>query len=172
MMPAVLRGRYSAPTLLTLPLLHDPQPPLTELHLLFTCPDPGSPERLFEDTELLLRRCNGAVQYGKIITKLGYEARFQDFKVQNIVGSTDVKFPIRLEGLAYGHAIFASVSPPSALMRVQCTMYQCCTDTAKICRRGRSTRVSDAGFLEIAVRKGGNRHISAWAPLDTPNFAK
>ena len=51
------------------------------------------------------------MQYGKIITKLGYDARFQDFKVQNIVGSTDVKFPIRLEGLAYGHAIFASVSP-------------------------------------------------------------
>ncbi len=54
------------------------------------------------------------MQYGKIITKLGYDARFQDFKVQNIVGSTDVKFPIRLEGLAYGHAIFASVSPSSA----------------------------------------------------------
>lgn len=48
-------------------------------------------------------------QYGKIITKLGYDARFQDFKVQNIVGSTDVKFPIRLEGLAYSHAVFASV---------------------------------------------------------------
>ena len=50
------------------------------------------------------------MQYGKIITKLGYDARFQDFKVQNIVGSTDVKFPIRLEGLAYSHAVFASVS--------------------------------------------------------------
>ena len=58
-----------------------------------------------------------AVQYGKIITKLGYDARFQDFKVQNIVGSTDVKFPIRLEGLAYGHAIFASVSSSSGLVR-------------------------------------------------------
>ena len=50
------------------------------------------------------------LQYGKIVTKLGYDARFQDFKVQNIVGSTDVKFPIRLEGLAYSHAVFASVS--------------------------------------------------------------
>ena len=58
----------------------------------------------------LLSRLTLTVQYGKIITKLGYDARFQDFKVQNIVGSTDVKFPIRLEGLAYGHAIFASVS--------------------------------------------------------------
>ena len=59
----------------------------------------------------MLRQVRFAAQYGKIITKLGYDARFQDFKVQNIVGSTDVKFPIRLEGLAYGHAIFASVSP-------------------------------------------------------------
>ena len=53
------------------------------------------------------------LQYGKIVTKLGYDARFQDFKVQNIVGSTDVKFPIRLEGLAYSHAVFASVRAPS-----------------------------------------------------------
>ena len=53
------------------------------------------------------------LQYGKIVTKLGYDARFQDFKVQNIVGSTDVKFPIRLEGLAYSHAVFASVRASS-----------------------------------------------------------
>ncbi|CAK0781405.1 TATA-box-binding protein [Coccomyxa viridis] len=54
---------------------------------------------------------NAARKYGKIVTKLGYDARFQDFKVQNIVGSTDVKFPIRLEGLAYSHAVFASYEP-------------------------------------------------------------
>lgn len=34
---------------------------------------------------------------------------FQEFKLQNIVGSCDVKFPIRLEGLAYSHGIFSSV---------------------------------------------------------------
>lgn len=34
----------------------------------------------------------------------------QDFKIQNIVGSCDVKFPIRLEGLAYSHSAFSSVS--------------------------------------------------------------
>ncbi len=85
---------------------------------MFTCPDPGLLGCLCVYIKRLLRQFNFAVQYGKIITKLGYEARFQDFKVQNIVGSTDVKFPIRLEGLAYGHAIFASVSPSSALMRL------------------------------------------------------
>ena len=37
----------------------------------------------------------------------------QDFKIQNIVGSCDVKFPIRLEGLAYSHGAFSSVSSRS-----------------------------------------------------------
>ena len=34
----------------------------------------------------------------------------QDFKIQNIVGSCDVKFPIRLEGLALASGTFANVS--------------------------------------------------------------
>ncbi|KAF9896548.1 TATA-box-binding protein, partial [Lobosporangium transversale] len=32
-------------------------------------------------------------------------------KIQNIVGSCDVKFPIRLEGLAYAHGPFTSYEP-------------------------------------------------------------
>lgn len=34
----------------------------------------------------------------------------QDFKIQNVVGSADVKFPVRLEGLAFAHNLFCSVS--------------------------------------------------------------
>lgn len=34
----------------------------------------------------------------------------QEFKIQNIVGSCDVKFPIRLEGLCMAHGYFATVS--------------------------------------------------------------
>lgn len=34
----------------------------------------------------------------------------QEFKIQNIVGSCDVKFPIRLEGLSMAHGYFATVS--------------------------------------------------------------
>lgn len=37
---------------------------------------------------------------------------FKDFKIQNIVGSCDVKFPIRLEGLNYSHGPFTSVCLP------------------------------------------------------------
>lgn len=50
-------------------------------------------------------------KYARIIQKLGFNAKFTDFKIQNIVGSCDVKFPIRLEGLAFGHGTFSSYEP-------------------------------------------------------------
>ncbi|KAI8849938.1 hypothetical protein BC829DRAFT_390561 [Chytridium lagenaria] len=52
-----------------------------------------------------------ARKYARIIQKLGFPAKFTDFKIQNIVGSCDVKFPIRLEGLAYAHGHFSSYEP-------------------------------------------------------------
>jgi transcription initiation factor TFIID TATA-box-binding protein len=57
-----------------------------------------------DDSKLASRK------YARIIQKLGFPAKFTDFKIQNIVGSCDVKFPIRLEGLAYSHGHFSSVS--------------------------------------------------------------
>lgn len=39
--------------------------------------------------------------------KLGFPAKFLDFKIQNMVGSCDVKFPIRLEGLVLTHQQFS-----------------------------------------------------------------
>ena len=61
-------------------------------------------------------------KYARIIQKLGFNAKFMDFKIQNIVGSCDVKFPIRLEGLAYSHGMFSSVFslPSSALSLATC----------------------------------------------------
>ena len=72
-----------------------------------------------------------ARKYARIIQKLGFPAHFkvrspapllllprlrphprQDFTVQNIVASCDVKFPIKLEGLAFAHASFANVRLP------------------------------------------------------------
>lgn len=52
-----------------------------------------------------------ARQYAKIINKLGFNVKFTEFKVQNIVGSCDVKFPIRLEGLANSHSRFCNYEP-------------------------------------------------------------
>lgn len=57
-----------------------------------------------DDSKLAARK------YARIIQKLGFQSKFTDFKIQNIVGSCDVRFPIRLEGLAYSHGHFSSVS--------------------------------------------------------------
>lgn len=55
-------------------------------------------------------------KYARIIQKLGFEAQFTDFKIQNMVGSCDVKFPIRLEGLAFSHGHFSSYEPEVRLI--------------------------------------------------------
>lgn len=40
-------------------------------------------------------------KYARIIMKLGYEdVKFKEFKIQNMVGSCDVKFPIKLEDMS------------------------------------------------------------------------
>jgi len=49
--------------------------------------------------------------YAKIILKLGFPVKFCEFTVQNIVASCDVKFPIRLEGLANTYLKFCSYEP-------------------------------------------------------------
>ncbi|XP_012281073.1 TATA-box-binding protein [Orussus abietinus] len=58
-----------------------------------------------EDSRLAARK------YARIIQKLGFAAKFLDFKIQNMVGSCDVKFPIRLEGLVLTHGQFSSYEP-------------------------------------------------------------
>ena len=35
------------------------------------------------------------------------KAKFTEFKIQNMVGSCDVRFPIRLEGLVLAHGQFS-----------------------------------------------------------------
>merc|ERR1712100_715254 len=52
-----------------------------------------------------------AKKYVRVVQKCGMPAEFQDFKVQNMVGSCDVQFPIRLEVLAHSHSIFCSYEP-------------------------------------------------------------
>ncbi|XP_065175191.1 uncharacterized protein LOC135805120 [Sycon ciliatum] len=52
-----------------------------------------------------------ARKYARVIQKLGFDAKFMDFKIQNMVGSCDVKFPIKLEGLVLSHGQFSSYEP-------------------------------------------------------------
>lgn len=58
-----------------------------------------------DDSKLASRK------YARIVQKLGFAAKFTDFKIQNMVGSCDVKFPIRLEGLVLTHSQFSSYEP-------------------------------------------------------------
>eukprot|EP00124_Ichthyophonus_hoferi_P004035 Ihof_evm1s400 gene=Ihof_evmTU1s400 len=52
-----------------------------------------------------------ARKYARIIQKLGFPAKFTEFRIQNIVGSCDVKFPIRLEAIQIQHSQFANYEP-------------------------------------------------------------
>src|SRR5436305_1938309 len=78
-----------------------------------------------DDSKLASRK------YARIIQKLGFNAKFTDFKIQNIVGSCDVKFPIRLEGLAYTHGHFSSVCIPLFIIFRVCIVVLCCISIAK-----------------------------------------
>ena len=52
-----------------------------------------------------------ARKYARIIQKLGFSAKFMDFKIQNIVGSIDVGFCLRLECFHTCHSQFCSYEP-------------------------------------------------------------
>jgi transcription initiation factor TFIID TATA-box-binding protein len=58
-----------------------------------------------DDSKLASRK------FARIIQKLGFGASYTDFKIQNIVASCDIKFPIRLESLSSHHHNFCSYEP-------------------------------------------------------------
>lgn len=68
-----------------------------------------------------------AKKFAQIIKKLDYPVKFLDFKLQNMVGSIDVKFPVRLEGLAYEHDDFANVSWDCSSILIKCSMNLNCS---------------------------------------------
>ena len=55
-----------------------------------------------------------ARKYARIIQKLGFPAQFHGFKIENIVGSSNVKFPIDLETISNKHNSYCSVDPANA----------------------------------------------------------
>lgn len=52
-----------------------------------------------------------ARKFARIIQKLGFDVKFANFKIQNIVGSCDVGFNVRLEGLVFAHSNFSFYEP-------------------------------------------------------------
>lgn len=66
--------------------------------------------------------CFAARKIAKVLKKLGFDTRFLNFAIHNIVGTGDVGFPIRLEGIAQEHAAFCSYEPelfPGLIYRMQ-----------------------------------------------------
>lgn len=62
-----------------------------------------------------------ARRYARVIQKLGFQAKFLDFKIQNMVGSADVHFKIQLEALALRHETYCSYEPelfPGLIYRI------------------------------------------------------
>ncbi|XP_013116512.1 TBP-related factor isoform X1 [Stomoxys calcitrans] len=53
----------------------------------------------------------GSRKFARIIQKLGYPVKFSDFRLQNIVATVDLRFPIRLEHLNQMHGQFSSYEP-------------------------------------------------------------
>jgi transcription initiation factor TFIID TATA-box-binding protein len=65
---------------------------------------------------------DAAKKYSKAIKKVGFTVTMQEFKIQNIVGSCDVGFPISLESLSAAHDKFTSYEPelfPGLIYRMQ-----------------------------------------------------
>ncbi|OTF78755.1 TATA-box binding protein (TBP), component of TFII-D and TFIIIB-like [Euroglyphus maynei] len=55
--------------------------------------------------------CLACRKFARIVQKLGYDVKFSDFKVQNVVSTVDMKFPIRLDKLAIVHSQFCTYDP-------------------------------------------------------------
>nr|XP_026489512.1 TATA-box-binding protein-like [Vanessa tameamea] len=52
-----------------------------------------------------------ARKFARIIQKLGFQAKFLNFKVQNFIATADLRFPVRLEALQQAHGQFTSYEP-------------------------------------------------------------
>eukprot|EP00051_Salpingoeca_urceolata_P005692 m.75998 g.75998 ORF g.75998 m.75998 type:complete len:227 (+) comp14500_c1_seq1:309-989(+) len=53
-----------------------------------------------------------ARKYARIVQRLGHpDVKFQNFKIQNMVGCVDLKFAIRLEGVACEHPVLSTYEP-------------------------------------------------------------
>lgn len=48
-----------------------------------------------------------ARKYARVVQKLGFPVKFLDFRIHNMVGSVDVRFPIRLNDLVLTHGQFS-----------------------------------------------------------------
>ncbi|XVF23481.1 hypothetical protein REPUB_Repub13aG0042400 [Reevesia pubescens] len=67
----------------------------------------------FEQQSLLPTR-----KYARILQKLGFDVSFNDFKIQNIVASYDLRFSLSLARLAAYHGSFSMYEPELFLVLI------------------------------------------------------
>lgn len=53
----------------------------------------------------------GVRKFARILQKIGNDVHLKDFKINNMLGTCDLKFPIRLEDLNESHAQFSRYEP-------------------------------------------------------------
>lgn len=53
----------------------------------------------------------GARKFARILQKIGYKVCLKDFRINNMLGTSDLKFPVRLEDLNESHAQFSRYEP-------------------------------------------------------------
>ncbi|XP_051172804.1 uncharacterized protein LOC127289084 [Leptopilina boulardi] len=86
--------------------------------LIMRIRDPKATALIFRSGKLVCTgaRCEedsflAARKFARIIQKLGFPAKFLNFKIQNIVATADLKFPIKLDNLNHMHGQFSSYEP-------------------------------------------------------------
>ncbi|XP_037938012.1 TATA-box-binding protein-like isoform X2 [Teleopsis dalmanni] len=92
--------------------------PLRFAAIIMRIRDPRTTALIFKSGKLV---CTGAKsvdlsrlasrKFARIIQKLGYHPRLQNFQIQNIVGSFNVKFEVELNALCAGNHPFACYEP-------------------------------------------------------------
>lgn len=81
--------------------------------------EPRATALIFASGKMVVTGCksthNAALacrKFAYIVQKVGFPTSNElEFKVQNMVGTSDVGFPIRLEGLVYAHSTYATYEP-------------------------------------------------------------
>ena len=117
---------------------------------------------------------NAARKYARIIQKMEFPVQFTEFKIQNIVGSCDVRFPIRLEGLAYKHSHYSSYEPelfPGLIYRmVQPKIVLLIFVSGKVVLTGGKVRkeIYDAFDQIYPVLQGASNQILTRTPFARP----
>lgn len=70
---------------------------------------------------------SAARMVAKIVRKLGFPVSFKEFRIQNLVGTGSVGFPVRLEGLADEQGRYSSVRAPPLFFSLCGPPCSCCT---------------------------------------------